>query len=157
MLVIENYGATERTEKFLTKMKTNKKALKAEYEKRVTLATSVVTTDFEPLKLSRDLIWKEIEGMRERNVKRPKRNRLKIQSDEKLSAGSKKSKLVNHLVHWRKKEFNAYPRLKQTLLTAIKDEYDNANVMKESTRKTLLKSEFFSFSQYRNESNSRIH
>lgn len=93
---IDNYGATERTEKFLTtKMKTSKKELRAELDMKNTLATSVETTAFEPQKFTRCLIWNEIESMRARDEKRPKSNRSKEkQSAGKLSAGSRDRKSV---------------------------------------------------------------
>uniref|UniRef100_A0A7S2KM63 Uncharacterized protein n=1 Tax=Skeletonema marinoi TaxID=267567 RepID=A0A7S2KM63_9STRA len=154
---IDSYGAVERSEKGLAKLKTTKKDLKAAMDLDIKLATS--TSDLMVRECTKELLLIQIERMRDRNKARPKNNKQLRIPDDKLDKNTKKGIIVDFLTTWRIKEFRAFPKLKGTLVNQIMKERGDSNVILEADRKKLMGSEFFSLSKYMegNDAYSSIH
>mmetsp|Transcript_37036 Transcript_37036/g.75521 ORF Transcript_37036/g.75521 Transcript_37036/m.75521 type:complete len:158 (+) Transcript_37036:2982-3455(+) len=134
---IDSYGAVERSEKGLAKLKTTKKDLKA-----------ASTSDLMVRECTKELLLIQIERMRDRNKARPKNNKQLRIPDDKLDKNTKKGIIVDFLTTGRIKEFRAFPKLKGTLVNQIMKERGDSNVILEADRKKLIGSEFFSLSKY---------
>jgi hypothetical protein len=105
---IDNYGAVERSEKGLAKLKTINKDLREAMKFDIKLATSMNKTDLESRECTRALLLKQIQLMRERDKGRQKNRRLKIPGEdlEKLDMNTKNDVIVKYLIEWRAKEFS---------------------------------------------------